>query len=643
MTAPGEFAPITALLQQLRLAAGNPSFNEVVQRVAAVRAARGMPGPLQRPARSTVYDCFKPGRQRYDMPLVIDIVRALGADDDATRDAERLCLDLFQRAEGSRIVGARTALADPPDRFVGRRDELALLTSGATDGPSVFVIHGMAGAGKTELALEAARRLVGSGRAAGVVWVDLRAHASEQPVADASAAFDAVVRALDGVPYRLPEASDERTAAYSRLLAERRVVLILDDAASTEQLEPLLPDDPTVPVFVTSRRSLDCSPPARGIELGVLSTDDAVTLLAGAGESTDDDRRTETPTRESTSDLAGLAETVGNLPLALRIVAGRLERRPDWAVSDHVAALVGWTGEPRLDEVVRTAFDASYRSLSDDGRRLGDALGEGRARLHHGQSMIRLGRYDDAAASLAQAELLVADHPRALIGAKNAIAVLAYQQGELRTALDAMREGADLSEAIGEVRDSSVAHSNVAVILRRLDDLDGAEAELMLARDLAEASGDVRCLAIALSNLSDVRRGRGDAAAALADAQHSLELCEQHEFVSSGAIARLSLGAALAALGHHREGVDYLRSAVDIADRISDLDTSAQGWNLLGETYLASRRLDDAAEAFERALEFSGRLGDEFETARARSGAETVVAARRQQAAPAGSTRPEIR
>lgn len=343
-----EPADIAVALRDLRRLAGGPSYAEIARRVAAVRARRGVPSGSQLPPKVTVYDCFRPDRRRFDLTLVVDVARALGLDGDEAQRWERRCWDVQHGVEESRIVSVRTDLPEAPRRFVGRRTELRQLTAGG-----LFAVVGMAGCGKTQLALEAARRLAAGGLQP--VVVDLRGFVRDRPPAEPSAALEAVARALGG-PQHASSSTAAGRRAYRELLASRRVVLVLDDAVSAEQVRELVVDDPAVTVIVTSRTDCADALGARPIPLGPLDDDAAIEFLR--------ESMPERPTAFDEDHAAAVAGAVGRLPLALDVVAARIAARPGWSLADHAASLVGPAGHVRVHEMVARTLEASHAALS---------------------------------------------------------------------------------------------------------------------------------------------------------------------------------------------------------------------------------------------------------------------------------------
>lgn len=346
-------------LTRWRAQAGNPSYTAIVARIAEHRAALGMPAVAQRPGRVTVYDCFKRGRRRLDLDLVVEIGRALGLDDQQVAEWETVCWSVQHGVEASRVVSVRSALPTLAPRFVGRDAELgAIVTAGQTP----VAVTGLAGSGKTQLAAHAAARMVDDGIVDEVVIADLRGFDAERPPAEPDALLVATIRALGGEPATIPPTPAARRHALSELLVARRALLILDDAANAEQVRPLLPPHPGPPIIVTSRVGLGRDIGAVELALGPLEFAAAAGLLLEAASDAG-----------ANPDRAGarrLARATGRLPLALAIIVARITARPAWSLADHADALIAQQGVLQIDGELRGAFDLSYASLPPEARRM---------------------------------------------------------------------------------------------------------------------------------------------------------------------------------------------------------------------------------------------------------------------------------
>ncbi|WP_308042578.1 BTAD domain-containing putative transcriptional regulator [Micromonospora sp. PLK6-60] len=255
--------------------------------------------------------------------------------------------------------------------FVGRADAVAQLLA-VTDHdegrPVVHLIDGMAGSGKTALAVHVARRLAGTHPDA-QLFIDLSGHGEEAPVAPA-AALVTLLRQL-GVPAGLiPVELDLRIAHWRRELADRRVVLVLDNAASSEQIRPLLPSGPGTVVLVTSRRRLVLPDTELPLSLSVMTSDEALRLLAATVGADRIDAEPEA--------AAEVVRRCGHLPLAIRLAGSRLAHRRSWRVADLADRLAATAVLDQLgmeDRTVAGAFAASYEPLDERGRRVFRLLG----------------------------------------------------------------------------------------------------------------------------------------------------------------------------------------------------------------------------------------------------------------------------
>ncbi|MFI0976304.1 BTAD domain-containing putative transcriptional regulator [Streptomyces sp. NPDC021093] len=265
----------------------------------------------------------------------------------------------------SPVPGGRTFPADIGS-FTGREEQVRELTGMLTQPDTVAVvvsaINGMAGVGKTTLAVHTAHGLddvFPDGR----LYVDLRGADSEplQP----HAVLDTFLRELGTAEEDIPQGADERGALYRSLLADRRILLLLDNAASCEQLKPLIPGTADCAVLVTSRAWLTGLPGAHHLRLDVMNPAEALDLL----RQTVGNRSTDTEPEAA----AALVAACGFLPLAVRIVASRLAAEPGWTLTDMVRRLTGARG--RLDELrsedaaVEAAFALSYTTLTAEQAR----------------------------------------------------------------------------------------------------------------------------------------------------------------------------------------------------------------------------------------------------------------------------------
>lgn len=272
----------------------------------------------------------------------------------------------------------------PPDlaEFVGRGPELAALLTlldPTAEGRPVLVtaIAGLAGVGKTTLALRAAHQACENGwYPGGALFINLRGYDTAGPV-DVSAALAAFLQELGVARDHIPPEQSAREAMYRSRLTSRAkvtggVLVVLDNASSAEQVRPLLPAHPRNRSLITSRHMLADLAGARHLGVDVLAPAEAVALLATAlGEARPPDPRV-------SADPAGageLAQLCGFLPLAVRIVAAILIddlRRPIRELVDELRDTSGRLGELTYGDslAMHTAFDLSYTRLSSAERRM---------------------------------------------------------------------------------------------------------------------------------------------------------------------------------------------------------------------------------------------------------------------------------
>ncbi|MFF7034639.1 AfsR/SARP family transcriptional regulator [Streptomyces griseus] len=302
---------------------------------------------------------------------------AFAADDPAQRPVPdpapgrpALVSEERARADVARARMLPPALGD----FSGQERELAeieavLRTRHAADEPAATVtVSGPGGVGKTALAVQAAHRLR-SAYPDGRLFAAL-AGSRTQP-ASATAVLGRFLRAL-GVPATaVPDDPEERVDLYRGLLAERRILVVLDDAYNEAQLAPLLPASGTCGVIATGRVRLGGLGGAHRVELREMSEADSAALLRGS-----------TGGRLATASGAELSELVrlcARLPLALRIAGSLLVSRPHWRPADLVSRLAD--EQHRLDALryrdleVRASFGLSYEGLRPGARRLFRLLG----------------------------------------------------------------------------------------------------------------------------------------------------------------------------------------------------------------------------------------------------------------------------
>jgi tetratricopeptide (TPR) repeat protein len=252
---------------------------------------------------------------------------------------------------------------DSPD-FCGREGEVksladAITGSGAMLGEMrVAVISGPGGVGKTALAVHAAHRLAGV-FGDGQLFADLNG-VSGAP-AQSAELLASFLRALGVAGPAIPRLLSDRITMYRSLAADRRLLIVLDNAASERQVRPLLPASASCAAIVTSRARLTGLAGTRSVHLDILDGACALDLLSRIiGR----DRAA-----AEADDAAALAELCGGLPLALCIAGARLAARPHWPVAKLATRLAdtrrGLNELVHGDLDVRASIALSYESLDD--------------------------------------------------------------------------------------------------------------------------------------------------------------------------------------------------------------------------------------------------------------------------------------
>ena len=384
---PGQADTVDDLVGRLRLLkvwAGNPSFEWIRERVNEAWTAAGRPaGELA--GRTTVMDCFRPGRRRLNTDLVIAVVQALQPDVGYVTQWRQALRVVAGKAQAASQVRVQDTLPGKLAGFTGRaaeldqlRGEVALHHSAVNGGTVVIsAIAGMAGVGKTQLAINAGHLLAQEKPFDRILFVNLRGFHPDpaaQPAADPAAVLDGFLRLL-GVPgHQIPHALPARVAAYRDRLAGRRTLVVLDNAADADQVRPLLPEVPGCTVLVTSRRSLTALRPATHLTVDVFTPDEALAFLVQAAPGI--------PVGDDPEAPARIAHRCGYLPLALGLVAGHIRAASGWTLTDHADRLDERHHNRRLDAGVELALDLSYQHLPADRQRLLRLIA-----LHPGQDL----------------------------------------------------------------------------------------------------------------------------------------------------------------------------------------------------------------------------------------------------------------
>lgn len=526
---------------------------------------------------------------------------------------------LSSRVPAAATLSAHRQLPMDIAEFTGRESELRRLCElGPQTTVVISAIEGMAGVGKTKLAVRAAHRLVEQFPDV-QLWADLHGFDPDELPADPAAVLESFLRLL-GVPgAQIPESLAERAALYRDRLAGKKALVLLDNAAGEDQVRPLLPGGASCLVLITSRRSLLGLDGVKSLFLDVFTPAEALALLSRiAGE----DR--------ITADLDAaqrVAELCGHLPIAVALAAKRLARRPQWNVTDLVAQLErGGLG-------ARGVFDLSYQALPDNQRRLFRFLG-----FHPGEDVTA-----DSAAALAGLtayeaedlletlldEHLLQQHTPGRYGLHDLLRAYAREQlmatdppparaAAMRRVLDWYVHTTFNAEAqLNPVRKLDVGGCDPIVHPRTFADRDAAllwcdteRANLVAAvRDAAEHGLAEQCWSLAqcLWDFFNLRKHWAD----WIDT-HRLALTAARSVGDRIAEGRMliTLGIALREIGRNDEAIECYQQALAIWRAVGDRAREQVTMNNLGIAYFALGRFEDGLQSYERCAEIAREIGD---------------------------------
>ena len=531
--------------------------------------------------------------------------------------------------------------------FVNRVGELDILSThmragqGDPNGVSAATIHviaGTAGIGKTALALHWAHR-VRHHFPDGQLYVDLQGYGPGLPLAPHQV-LDRFLRAF-GVPAEsVPPDTDSRAALHRSLLADKRVLVLLDNASTAAQVRPLLAGSPDCVVVITSRDRLSglvVRDGAQRITVRSLDPAEAVELLEHI--------TVRHRPGDDSQEVVELARLCGQLPLALRIAAERAASRPHMPLSDLIQDLRDesalWDALATDDEeeagTVRSVFAWSYRALPKDAARLFRLLG-----LHPGRDF-----GTGAAAALA-------DLPARR--ARRTLDILAGAHLLEQTGPDRYRFH-DLirSYAMDQVRDEEApdlqraalhrlltwylgtAHAALRAVdsnLRRPEPdapaSDEAHGGLRVFTDNADA---IRWFEVEGKNLlaaAEVAAARGLDGIAwrfplvlrhfpafhtfgtewITTVRLGLEAARRERRPSAEADLWESLGIAHLQSNRPEDAIAHHGRALELRQELDDELGVSMSLNAIGLVHLRGHRLGQAREHFERSLEAAGDLGD---------------------------------
>ncbi|WP_433723756.1 BTAD domain-containing putative transcriptional regulator [Actinoplanes sp. CA-051413] len=506
--------------------------------------------------------------------------------------------------------------------FAGRGTELAQLdqilrrSEAEPVGVTVAVLSGMPGVGKTALAVHWAYR-IRRRFPDGQLYVNLRGFGPAGTTVDPADAAQGFLEALRIPTAAIPATLEARTALYRGLLSDRRMLILLDDAGSVEQVRPLLPGGTGCLVVVTSRRQfpgLVAAESAHPVPVELFGPAQAVGLLTvriGAAR-----------TAAEPAAVREIIELCAGLPLALAVVAARAvtnPRAPLRQLADELhesrSGLAAFdTGDPIAD--VRTVFSWSYRALSQGAAELFRLLS-----LHPGADV-------GPAAAAGLAGIPVATAQRQLTELTTAH-LLNEHRPERYALHDLLRAyAAELADLQDTDRDRKAA-------LRRL--LDHYLHSAYEADRLLRPNRDPIRLEQPSPGVVPERPADHDAALAWFDTERQTFPALVTRAAATGHDAHTwQLAWALANFFHRRgywhEWLAIQQAAVTATDRLADRPPQAHAHRLLGIALLRLGRLDEAGQQLSQARDRFAELGDDSGQALAHRGLGRIAARRQDHA-----------
>jgi tetratricopeptide (TPR) repeat protein/transcriptional regulator with XRE-family HTH domain len=571
------------------------------------------------------------------------------------------------------VAAATRTLPRDIGSFTGRQAELGQLAKAAAGCGGVvgiYAVGGMAGVGKTTFAVHAAHQLAGR-YPDGQIFLPLHGHTPGRAPVDPADALAGLLLTAGVAAAHIPPGLEARAALWRDRLAGRQLLLILDDAANSEQVRPLLPGSGESLVLITSRRHLSALEDATAVSLDTLPPRQAATLLVRLAA-----RPGLPPDDPAVGELTGLC---GCLPLAIAMVARQLHHHPAWTAAGRAAELAAAAGRLELmateDLSVAAAFDLSYADLTAAQQRLFRRLG-----LHPGDSIdayaaaalddagldaVRRGLealYDqclltEPAAGRYRMHDLIREHSRALAGRTDpgrdrdqaTGRLLDYYQHtaaradalitrHTRPAMAAAASPVPAAAPVLASREQALAwaraergsllrcldhatatgqHARITALTAALAGLwrsDGPWAEAITrhaaAVHAARQLGDRLGQAGALCDLGHLRRMTSDYPAAVQVLNQALAIYRDLGDRSGQANALFDLGPIRWLTGDHRAGVQNLEQALAIYRDLGDRSGQANVLSYLGSGRTMIGDYPGAARAHTEALDICRDLGN---------------------------------
>ncbi|MDA0564142.1 tetratricopeptide repeat protein [Streptomonospora sp. S1-112] len=451
------------------------------------------------------------------------------------------------------------------DDFTAREAELADIVArarGRPDATTVVVVHGMAGRGKTALAVRAAHTVRPEFHTR--LHLDMRGHTEGQPPLAPEHGLYRLLRAV-GVPAdEIPSEPEARAALWSSRLTGRRTLILLDDAIA-HQVGPLIPGIPGCTVLVTSRRRLTELHGVQHLELAALDpAESAAMFLRAAGR--DPDAETDPATRTAVERITADCE---GLPLALRVAGARLLHRPAWT-PQHLADRIARNGLAEMRSTshdVAGVFATSFHALSSSAR----------------SGFLRVSLHPSDRFSLPAAAAAIGDEDEGFAAAEAVIEELLDAHLIEETGPESYRMHALLREfARGRAAEETRAEERRSVLLRIIDfywaAADAADRTVHPGRPRPEPRPSYRGGLPELDSPLAARRWYEAEYAALEAAMACArdgEFAPDPDFRARAAYLPLSLGGLYDSDGPWGSAEEQLRAALDLLRERDDAEGTA--------------------------------------------------------------------
>jgi tetratricopeptide (TPR) repeat protein len=595
-------------------------------------------------------------------------VNAAGRDQTIITGRDHMTVTLG--AAGTKDPGAPGLLPRDALGFIGRDEELSRLVRLARGGRvAVAVIGGTAGVGKTALVVHAAHQLLPK-FPDGHLYADLRGYTQGQDPAEPGEVLQVFLRRLGVAAEEVPAEVGERSGLLRQVLADRRVLMVLDNARTEAQVRPLLPGAGESLVLVTSRSVLAGLEADDRISLDVLPPGEAAAMLAQVVGA---DRAATDP-----GAVAEVARLCGRLPLALRIAAQLLAVHPAWPV-ERLARMLA-AEQDRLSQLgagdlqVRAAFEMSYTQLAAGDARLFRLLGlnpgpdyttamaaaladteievagqvldrlaevylvtentEGRFGIHDLLRLCALAacRQADPPADREAAESRLVSYHMGLAGFLDSCVDprqrTAAEQGAERygVPLPSIRwalarfaaERPGLLATLGlaaqrgwdaQVRQLSQSIMQSLAILRYLDDLvTSLKVALAAARNLGDRADEGRTL----TNLGNAYVQLRQFEDAITSYQQDIAICQETGDRHGEGLTLAGLGDAYLGMQRFEEGIDCYQHSLAILQQVGDRYAEGGVLTGLGNAYQGLRRFEEAITAHQQSLGIMREHGDQI-------------------------------